>query len=99
MEPSKSKFFGLAAFFALTMAAIFTALNLYNFIALPEVVAAAVRWAAIAVLVAYAVVRRNLTTWILVSMVIGAEVGHDFPEIALHLNLFSKVFLKLIKTI
>ena len=99
MQPSKSRFFGVAAFLALTVAAIFTVLNIYHLITVPEVVAAGLRWAAIGVLVAYAVVRRNLTTWILVSMVIGAEIGNDFPEIAQHLNVFSKIFLKLIKTI
>src|SRR5687768_10346915 len=99
MQPTKSRFFGFAAFVALSMAAIFTVLNIYNFIAVPEVVAASLRWAAIAILVAYAFVRSNLTTWILVSMVIGAEIGNDFPEIAQHLNIFSKIFLKMIKTI
>jgi len=99
MQTSKSRQFGFAAFIALTIAAIVTVLNLYNIIAVPEVVAASIRWLAIGGLIAYAFVRRNLTTWILVSMVIGAEIGNDFPEIAMHLNIFSKVFLKLIKTI
>ena len=26
-------------------------------------------------------VRRSLTTWILVSMIVGAEIGHDWPEV------------------
>jgi proton glutamate symport protein len=51
-------------------------------------------------LLAYACYRRkSLTTWILFSMVIGAEVGHDFPVIAQEMKLVSKIFLKLIKTI
>src|SRR5678816_2693316 len=99
MQPTKSKFFGFAAFVALTMAAIFTVLNIYYLIEFPEIVAAALRWAAIAILVAYAFVRRNLTTWILVSMIIAAEIGNDFPEITVHLNIFTKIFLKMIKTI
>jgi proton glutamate symport protein len=32
-------------------------------------------------------------------MVIGAEIGHDFSEIAINLQVLSKVFLKMIKTI
>jgi proton glutamate symport protein len=32
-------------------------------------------------------------------MLIGAEVGHDFPEFAQYLKIVSKIFLKLIKTI
>src|SRR6185436_2699191 len=46
-----------------------------------------------------AFVRRSLTTWILVSMLVGAELGHDFPEFAVSLQLLSKIFLKMIKTI
>ena len=34
------------------------------------------RWLAIAALVAYALFRRSLTTWIFVAMIAGAEVGH-----------------------
>src|SRR5690606_14319379 len=40
-----------------------------------------------------------LTTWILVSMVIGAELGHDYPAIAVQFQVLSKVFLQLIKTV
>src|SRR5687767_15511594 len=57
------------------------------------------RWVVIAALCGYAWRRRSLTTWILVSMVIGAEVGHDFPEAAVSLRILSQIFLKLIKTI
>ncbi len=32
-------------------------------------------------------------------MVIGAEIGNDYPEIAMKLQLLSKIFLKMIKTI
>ncbi|MBK6930883.1 MAG: dicarboxylate/amino acid:cation symporter [Saprospirales bacterium] len=66
---------------------------------LPAAVPAAFRWAAILVL-SYGCWRRNhLTTWILFSMVIGAEFGYDFPAIAQELKIVSQVFLKLIKTI
>jgi len=47
----------------------------------------------------YAILKRNLTTWILVSMVIGALVGHEFPEVGQNMRVLSQVFLKLIKTI
>ena len=47
----------------------------------------------------YGVKKKNLTAWILISMLAGAEFGHDLPAIAVHLNLFSKIFLRLIKTI
>lgn len=59
----------------------------------------AVRWAGIGVLLLYGLQKRSLTSWILISMVVGAEIGYDFPEFAVNLNVLSKVFLKLIKTI
>ena len=43
--------------------------------------------------------RNSLTAWILISMIIGVEIGYDFPEFAQHLKIFSKIFLKMIKTI
>jgi proton glutamate symport protein len=57
------------------------------------------RWAAIVSLLAYAALRRSLTTWILAFMVLGAEIGHDAPAFALHLRVLSLIFLRLIKTI
>ena len=57
------------------------------------------RWIAIAGLGVYAVRRRSLTTWILVSMIVGAEVGHDWPEAGVSLRVLSQIFLRMIKTI
>ena len=58
------------------------------------------RWLGISVLCYYLIWKqKGLTTWILFSMVIGAEFGHDFPAIASELKVVSKIFLKLIKTI
>jgi len=59
----------------------------------------AARWSGLAVLVWYAFRRKSLTSWILVSMVAGAEFGYDLPAIAVHLNIFSKIFLRMVKTI
>jgi proton glutamate symport protein len=50
-------------------------------------------------LCAYAVRRRSLTTWILVSMALGAELGHDLPEVGQQARTLSLIFLRLIKTI
>lgn len=60
---------------------------------------AILRWIAIGAVTYWVWKRKNLTTWILFSMVIGAEFGHDFPAIASELKVVSKIFLKLIKTI
>jgi proton glutamate symport protein len=57
------------------------------------------RWGAIAGLGTYAAGRRSLTTWILVAMVVGAAVGHDFPDLAISLRVLSQIFLRLIRTI
>jgi len=57
------------------------------------------RWLIVAALVVVAARRRSLTGWILVSMVIGAEVGHDFPDVAVTLRILSQIFLRLIRTI
>lgn len=47
----------------------------------------------------YAFRKRSLTTWILVSMIYGTEIGLHFPVFAQNLQVLSKVFLKLIKTV
>jgi proton glutamate symport protein len=57
------------------------------------------RWTAIAGLGIHAIRRRSLTTWILVSMIIGAEIGHDWPEVGISLRVLSQIFLRMIKTI
>ena len=57
------------------------------------------RWTAMLLLAAFALRRRSLTPWIFVAMVVGAEVGFDAPVFAVHLRVFSDIFLRLIKTI
>ena len=57
------------------------------------------RLVAIAGLFAYGTYRRSLTTWILVSMAIGAEIGHDWPAVGVNARTLSLIFLRLIKTI
>jgi proton glutamate symport protein len=57
------------------------------------------RWVVIAGLVVFAARRKSLTTWILVAIVVGAEVGHDFPGVATNLRVLSQIFLRLIRTI
>jgi proton glutamate symport protein len=87
---------------AVTLFAISAALSLAMreaWIAIPAGITFTLRWLAIAVLALFAFNRRSLTTWILFSMVIGAEIGHDFPDTAVKLQLLSKIFLKMIKTI
>ena len=57
------------------------------------------RWLVLLTLVVYAAFRRTLTAWIFVAMLLGAEIGHDFPNVATHLRVLALIFLRLIKTI
>jgi proton glutamate symport protein len=57
------------------------------------------RVAAIVLLAAWAWRRRSLTLWIVVGMAAGAEIGHDYPEIATQLRVLAQIFLRLIRTI
>ncbi|HVN18327.1 MAG TPA: cation:dicarboxylase symporter family transporter [Dongiaceae bacterium] len=58
-----------------------------------------VRWLAITALVVHGLFRRTLTTWILIAMVAGAAVGHDWPGVGVNLRVLGMIFLRLIKTI
>src|SRR5438270_3843153 len=57
------------------------------------------RWLAIAGFIYYALVRKSLTVWIVAGMLIGAELGHDFPTAATNLQVLSTIFLRLVKVI
>ncbi|MBA9076857.1 MULTISPECIES: dicarboxylate/amino acid:cation symporter [Rufibacter] len=95
----KKSSLALVAFVIISIAAVLTVMHNYGVVALPELALAAMRWIGIAVLCLFAVRKKSLTTWILVSMVIGAEIGYSFPDFAQNLNVLSKIFLKLVKTI
>jgi proton glutamate symport protein len=82
-----------------TIGVVLALLDAMGIVPVPAPVLFATRWLAIAALTAYALRRRSLTTWILVAMVIGAAVGHDFPDVAVGLRVLSQIFLRLIRTI
>jgi proton glutamate symport protein len=60
---------------------------------------AALRWLAIALFAVYATARRSLTTWIFVGLLAGTELGYDWPGVAVHMQFFGNIFLRLIKVI
>ncbi len=66
---------------------------------LPPAGPVAARWLALAAIAAAAAPRRSLTLWIVVSMLIGIELGHDAPGVAMSLKVLSDAFLRLVKTI
>lgn len=96
---TKFKSLGIVALIVISFAAVLGFLNHYSIIDIPDAVLMFSRWLAIAGLFLYGFQKKSLTTWILISMVVGAEIGHDFPEIGMKLQVLSKVFLKMIKTI
>lgn len=57
------------------------------------------RFVALLLLFLIAFVRRKMSLWIFSAMVLGIEVGMDFPEFSLELERFAKIFLRLIKTL
>lgn len=66
---------------------------------LPNEVAVAARWLALLGLGYLAWHRNNITTWILYALLFGAELGYDLPAYADWYNVFSKIFIRMIKTV
>jgi len=66
---------------------------------IPRTVLTSTRWLALAGLLFFAALGRSLITWIFVSMLLGAEVGYDFPRFAIELRLLAQIFLRLIEVI
>lgn len=67
--------------------------------AIPLFVPPLLRWLAIAFIAVNAIRRRSLTSWILVGLLAGAELGHDAPAIAVKLQFLGTIFLRLIKVV
>ncbi len=65
----------------------------------PEYLLIGSRWITVLFIIFFAFRKKSLTTWILVSMLIGIEIGLNWPEFAQNLSVLSKLFLRLIKTI
>src|SRR5260370_10255266 len=94
----KNKFLAAAAV-AATIAIGVSLLAGAHTLPLPPLVPAFLRWLAIFFIAAYATSHRSLTTWIFVGLLAGAEVGHDWPSVAVNLQLLGTIFLRLIKVI
>src|SRR5215468_12120490 len=94
----KSRYLGVLLILAAVAAVLWAAVQ-YAGMAIPPAVLTASRWAAIAALALYTKERRSLTAWILFSMVMGAEIGHDWPTVGQNARTLSLIFLSLIKKI
>lgn len=89
----------LIFFLLFTISAVLHISNFYNLIPIPDWVLIGSRWIAWLMLILFAFKKKSLTTWILMSMIIGVEIGLNYPEFSQHLQVLSKIFLRLIKTI
>lgn len=93
------KFFPFLLFSTISITLILLVLKANKILEINSNILLIFRLLSIGVLVVYALRKRTLTTWILVCMVAGAEFGYDVPEVAKKLQVFSDIFLRLIKTI
>src|SRR5256714_4055617 len=96
---TKPRNFLLASLAAFAVAGLLSYFADRGTLSVPPVTVAAFRWLALAIFIGYAALRRSLTTWIVVGMLVGGAIGHDFPRTADSLQVLSKIFLQLIKTI
>jgi len=88
-----------AAVLTAMLAVVASLLDGAHVLPLPASILAILRWLAILLIAAYAALRRSLTTWIFVGLLAGAEFGHDWPSVAVNLQLLGTIFLRLIKVI
>ena len=96
MESRKSAWFALASIAAV---AILHLVSHYTAYQIEATVLMASRWWAIGALCLFGYQNKTLNAWILISMVIGMEVGVDFPKFGGQLEILSKIFIQLIKTV
>ena len=87
------------AILLVVLAGILTVLAANNVVALPPAVPVAARWLAILAIAAAVAPHRSLTLWIVVSMLVGIELGNDAPGVAMNFKVLSDAFLRLVKTI
>jgi proton glutamate symport protein len=83
----------------ISVTAILLALTANKILDISPVILTIFRIFTVVLLVILAIRKKSLTTWILVSMVAGAEFGYDVPSVAKNLQVLSDIFLRLIKTI
>ncbi|WP_214225153.1 cation:dicarboxylase symporter family transporter [Pedobacter sp. B4-66] len=90
---------GLITLIFITIATLLGVLKDFDIVAVPDNMMMAVRWILALELFIYAIIKKNLTTWILVCMILGVFIGIDYPHVAVALQPLSKGFIKLVKTI
>jgi proton glutamate symport protein len=89
---------GYPALATISLAALLHVLTAYV-TPMPDVALVGSRWLAIAGVGYWAFKQGGLTPWIMFSILLGAEIGLDFPQLATDLQVLNKVFMRLIKMI
>lgn len=89
----------LIAVLSLTVAALLAVASQLGAVRVPDYVPVLARSLAAAAILAYASARRSLTVWIFAAMLAGLEIGLDWPQAALHCQVLSQIFLRLISVI
>ena len=90
---------GLLALGSFTLIALLHFLHYNNWVNFDPVLLQVARWIFVGTLFIFAWFKKSLTTWILVAMAIGVEIGLDFPAFSQNLQFLSKIFLRMVKTI
>jgi proton glutamate symport protein len=93
------RYYMLILLLAIFIISFLTIVDHYNIFSISKTVLMIFRLVTIILIVGYAFYKRSLTTWILISMILGAEFGHDLPQIAVKMQVVSMIFLRLIKTV
>jgi proton glutamate symport protein len=93
------KYFPYLLLGIITVTLVLLVLKANNLFDVPATVLTVFRIVSVILLFVHAFRKKSLTTWILVSMVAGAEFGYDVPSVAKNLQVLSDIFLRLIKTI
>ncbi|MGB8357811.1 MAG: cation:dicarboxylase symporter family transporter [Bacteroidales bacterium] len=93
------KYYLLFLLASIFIVSLLTVVNHYDILKISSPALLVFRLIAMAAIVGYALYKKSLTTWILISMILGAEFGHDLPQIAVKMQVVSMIFLRLIKTI
>lgn len=86
-------------FIGFTIAVILGLVDYYEVAEIPDGVHSGVRWLTLLLMIGLGFMRKSLTTWIVISMFVGVELGFSLPGFSKQLNVLSGIFLRLIKTI
>ncbi len=89
----------VAGYFSLFMCigCVFYLESLLNWI--NPLVFTSIRYVFLALLFFVTFKRKKLSLWIFSAMILGIEVGIDFPAFALETERFGKIFLRLVKSL